>query len=178
MLIIVTEIMIAVAASQDLSGARVTTVGYINEVPQTCIELVEGTRNHRFGEALSAVEQQWLARRINEHVKVSHDALLLCICNQLQRFWCHYQLSAERHRVRSVCSLLCCCHTGFANVTDCRLSLTAAVFAQDVSGRMGDIDKFLAESSQAEDQRQDDMRRRRHRRFSQQDDSVRMHACH
>jgi len=41
---------------------------------------------------------------------------------------------------------------------------------------MGDIDKFLAESSQAEDQRQDEMRRRRHRRFSQQDGSVHPHA--
>jgi len=67
--------MIAVSVSQDLSGARVTTVGYVNEVPQTCIELVEGTRNHRFGEALSAVEQQWLARRINEHIKVRSTGL-------------------------------------------------------------------------------------------------------
>lgn len=56
--------------AQDISGARVVTTGYVNETPQTCIELVEGTRNHRFGEALSPVEQKWLAVRINEHIKV------------------------------------------------------------------------------------------------------------
>ena len=64
------ELVRCCSIRQDLSGARVTTVGYVNEEPQTCVELVEGTRNHRFGEALSAVEQRWLAARINQHIKV------------------------------------------------------------------------------------------------------------
>ena len=56
---------------QDLSGARVITTGYVNEAPQTCVELLEGARRHCLGEALSTEEQHWLAARINEHLQVS-----------------------------------------------------------------------------------------------------------
>ena len=62
---------------QDLSGASVVTTGYVNEVPQTCIELVEGARTHCFGEALSPTEQRWLAARINEHIQAG-QVLLDC----------------------------------------------------------------------------------------------------
>lgn len=46
------------------------TGSVVNGVPQTHIELEEGVRKHMFGEALSTVEQQWLAAQINEHIQV------------------------------------------------------------------------------------------------------------
>jgi hypothetical protein len=57
----------------------VITTGYVNEAPQTVIELVEGARRHCLGEALSAEEQQWLAARINEHLQVSRISRLQLI---------------------------------------------------------------------------------------------------
>lgn len=55
---------------QDLGRARVVTSALVNGVPQTHVELAEGVRKHVLAEALSTVEQQWLAAQINEHIEV------------------------------------------------------------------------------------------------------------
>lgn len=55
---------------QDLGRARVVTSPLVNGVPQTHIELAEGVRKHVLGEALSTVEQQWLAAQMNDHIEV------------------------------------------------------------------------------------------------------------
>ena len=55
---------------QDLGRARVVTSALVNGAPQTHIELAEGVRLHVMGEALSTVEQQWLAAQMNDHIEV------------------------------------------------------------------------------------------------------------
>lgn len=47
------------------------TSALVNDVPQTHVELGEGVRSHVLGEALSTVEQQWLAAQINDHIEVN-----------------------------------------------------------------------------------------------------------
>uniref|UniRef100_A0A7S0RK56 non-specific serine/threonine protein kinase n=1 Tax=Chlamydomonas leiostraca TaxID=1034604 RepID=A0A7S0RK56_9CHLO len=56
-------------SSPDLLGARLITTMFVNDQPQTAIELVEGVRKHRFGEGLEIEEQQWLVYEINSHVE-------------------------------------------------------------------------------------------------------------
>lgn len=53
----------------DLIGARIVTTMFVNDQPQTAIELIEGVRKHRFGEGLELPEQQWLVSEINQHLE-------------------------------------------------------------------------------------------------------------
>eukprot|EP00879_Flechtneria_rotunda_P010283 GHRR01010750.1.p1 GENE.GHRR01010750.1~~GHRR01010750.1.p1 ORF type:complete len:629 (+),score=211.09 GHRR01010750.1:70-1956(+) len=52
----------------DLTGTRVITTMIVNGVPRTAIEVVEGVRKFRFGEALDPSEQEWLVWEINQRI--------------------------------------------------------------------------------------------------------------
>ncbi|KAF6262994.1 kinase-like domain-containing protein [Scenedesmus sp. NREL 46B-D3] len=60
--------------SSDLTGARVVTTMIVNGVPRTAIEVVEGVRKFRFGEALDYSEQEWLVWEINQHMAAARGA--------------------------------------------------------------------------------------------------------
>jgi hypothetical protein len=49
----------------DLVGARIVTTMVVNGVPRTAVELVEGVRKHRFGEALDPAEQRWIVAEVD-----------------------------------------------------------------------------------------------------------------
>lgn len=49
----------------DLVGARIVTTMVVNGVPRTAVELVEGIRKHRFGEALDPAEQRWIVAEVD-----------------------------------------------------------------------------------------------------------------
>lgn len=62
--------------TRDLSGARVVTLGYVNGVPQTQVELVEGVNKHVIGEGLDLVEQQWLVAQLNSFLEEARGSVI------------------------------------------------------------------------------------------------------
>ena len=53
----------------DLVGARIVTTMVVNGVPRTAVELVEGVRKHRFGEALDPSEQRWIVAEVDRFLE-------------------------------------------------------------------------------------------------------------
>ncbi|GLC59967.1 hypothetical protein PLESTB_001559000 [Pleodorina starrii] len=62
--------------TRDLTAARTVTTAFINGVPQTAIELIEGVSKYRFGEGLELVEQQWIVQEVNAHIAAVKGAEL------------------------------------------------------------------------------------------------------
>jgi len=56
-------------ATSTLRGARVAVTAYVNGVPRTRLEIVDGFNVHVVSEDLSPMEQRWLARAINAAVE-------------------------------------------------------------------------------------------------------------
>jgi serine/threonine protein kinase len=54
---------------EDLVGARIVTTVVVNGVPRTAVELVEGVRKHRFGEALDPAEQRWIVGEVDQFLE-------------------------------------------------------------------------------------------------------------
>ena len=55
--------------TSTLRGARVSVTAYVNGVPRTRLEIVDGFNLHVISEDLSLQEQRWLARAINAAVE-------------------------------------------------------------------------------------------------------------